>query len=306
MASPIAVPSVYSELWSDISTPMSPPRDSTPAFGKPKETFRVYGTDGPREDKVNRHYRLMRTHQTYEFVERMEEKYLKFDKAEMTVWEAFEKLNDFVDASDPDTDNPNLEHMLQTAEAIRAAGHPEWFQLVGLLHDMGKLMFLWGDRETGQEHGGDGHHWALSGDTWVVGCRIPDGSVLPHLNTLNPDMHNPKYNTPLGIYTPGCGLKNVKFAWGHDEYMYRMLLHNNARLPSVGLDMVRLHSCYPWHRQGEYRDLMDADDHESLKWVLEFNKFDLYSKADERPDVEALKPYYQGLIDKFLPGVLHW
>jgi hypothetical protein len=41
--------------------------------------------------------------------------------------------------------------MLQTAESIRAAGHPEWFQLVGLLHDMGKIMFLWGDRETGQE-----------------------------------------------------------------------------------------------------------------------------------------------------------
>jgi hypothetical protein len=47
--------------------------------------------------------------------------------------------------------HPNLVHMLQTAEAMRSAGHPDWFQLVGLLHDMGKIMFLWGDRETGQE-----------------------------------------------------------------------------------------------------------------------------------------------------------
>ena len=47
--------------------------------------------------------------------------------------------------------HPNLVHMLQTAEAMRAAGHPDWFQLVGLLHDLGKLMFLWGDKETGQE-----------------------------------------------------------------------------------------------------------------------------------------------------------
>ena len=29
-------------------------------------------------------------------------------------------------------------------------------------------------------------------------------------------------------------------------------------------------------------------------------------QADARPDVEALKPYYQGLIDKFLPGKLQW
>ncbi len=109
--------------------------------------------------------------------------YHKFDHAEMTIWEAFEHLSKFVDASDPDTEvrslllrwsqpcgccsplllrarvsncvcpmqHPNLVHMLQTAEAMRAAGHPDWFQLVGLLHDMGKLMFLWGDRATGQE-----------------------------------------------------------------------------------------------------------------------------------------------------------
>ena len=110
--------------------------------------------------------------------------------------------------------------MLQTAEGMRAAGHPDWFQLVGLLHDMGKLMFIWGDRETGQECGADADQWALGGDTWVVGCRIPDTTVLAHLNELNPDMHNPLYNTPTGMYTPGCGLANLKFAYGHDEYMY--------------------------------------------------------------------------------------
>ncbi len=53
----------------------------------------------------------------------------------------------------------------------------------------------------------------------MVGCRIPDCTVLPHLNALNPDMGHPVYSTPLGMYEPGCGLDNVKFAWGHDEYM---------------------------------------------------------------------------------------
>jgi inositol oxygenase len=45
---------------------------------------------------------------------------------------------------------PNLIHMLQTAEGIRKAGHPDWMQLVGLIHDMGKIMFLWGTPEDGQ------------------------------------------------------------------------------------------------------------------------------------------------------------
>lgn len=69
-----------------------------------------------------------------------------------------------------------------------------------------------------------GAQWALGGDTWVAGCRIPDCTVLPEFNTLNPDMHNEKYNTELGIYQPNCGLENVKFAYGHDEYMYQMMV----------------------------------------------------------------------------------
>ena len=39
---------------------------------------------------------------------------------------------------------------------------------------------------------------------------------------------------------------------------------------------------------------------------VKFNEFDLYTKADKAPDVEALKPYYQGLIDKYCPGKLRW
>lgn len=71
----------------------------------------------------------------------------------MTIEEAFVELESYVDASDPDLDLPNKIHLLQTAEGIRKAGHPEWLQLTGLLHDMGKIMFLWGTGEDGQ----DGH-----------------------------------------------------------------------------------------------------------------------------------------------------
>ena len=36
------------------------------------------------------------------------------------------------------------------------------------------------------------------------------------------------------------------------------------------------------------------------------SKFDLYSKADDPPEPEEVKDYYQSLLDKYLPGVLKW
>lgn len=48
--------------------------DDSVSLGKPKEDFRVYGKSAPREESVTRHYTLMRTNQTLEFVQRMEEK----------------------------------------------------------------------------------------------------------------------------------------------------------------------------------------------------------------------------------------
>jgi inositol oxygenase len=273
--------------------------------GKALEEFRNY-TDSSRHSIVELHYRKMRENQTVDFVRRMYEKYHSFDKAKMTVWEAFEALRDYVDSSDPDSELPNLEHMLQTAEAIRAAGHPDWFQLVGLLHDMGKIMFLWGEEKDGQIGRADFPQWALGGDTWVVGVPLPDSVVFPEFNDLNPDRDNKNYQGPYGMYAPNCGLENLLFAYGHDEYMYRMLIHNKTTIPKEGLAMIRYHSCYPCHRGGAYKELLSPGDEELMEWVTIFNEFDLYTKADQRPIVEDLWPYYQSLIDKYLPGKLDW
>ena len=135
---------------------------------------------------------------------------------------------------------PNLLHLLQTAEGIRHSAHPNWFQLVGLIHDMGKIMFLWGTGEDGQDgYSPQGRQWSLGGDTFVVGCCIPDDSViLPQYNQLNLGMVNPRYATEYGMYKPHCGIYALKFAWGHDEYMYRMLVANGCSIPKEGLDMI--------------------------------------------------------------------
>ncbi len=37
-----------------------------------------------------------------------------------------------------------------------------------------------------------------------------------------------------------------------------------------------------------------------------FSEFDLYTKSDSVPDVDKLTEYYQTLIDKYIPGIVHW
>ena len=51
----------------------------------------------------------------------------------MSIWEALDYLNTLVDDSDPDIELDQLQHLLQTSEAIRKDGHPDWFVLTGLL-----------------------------------------------------------------------------------------------------------------------------------------------------------------------------
>lgn len=298
---PDSVLATPAEAWGELS----PMEKLSVDPGKALEEFRNY-TDSSRQSIVELHYREMRKNQTVAHVRDMYAKYHKFDRAQMTIAEAFVALEGYVDSSDPDTELPNMVHMLQTAEAIRAKGFPDWMQLTGLLHDIGKIMYLWGEERDGTIGRADFPQWGLGGDTWVVGMPIPSTAVFPEFNALNPDSHIPEYQGPHGMYKLGCGLEQLMFAYGHDEYMYRMLIHNKTTIPKEGLAMIRYHSCYPLHKHGEYKELLADGDEDLLGWVREFNQFDLYTKADAMPDVAELWPYYQQLIDKYIPGVLNW
>ena len=44
----------------------------------------------------------------------------------------------------PQTELSQIEHLLQTAEVIRRDGKPEWMQVAGLIHDLGKLLLFFG------------------------------------------------------------------------------------------------------------------------------------------------------------------
>ncbi|CAN4126381.1 unnamed protein product [Withania somnifera] len=266
------------------------------AFGN---SFRDYSALTERQKIVTELYRQSHINQTYGFVKKMREDYGKLNKVEMSIWECCELLNEVVDDSDPDLDEPQIEHLLQTAEAIRKDyPNEDWLHLTGLIHDLGKVLLL-------PSFGGL-PQWAVVGDTFPLGCAFDESIVLREHFKENPDNSNPAYNTKYGIYSEGCGLENVVMSWGHDDYMCLVAKENKTTLPSAALFIIRYHSFYPLHKSGAYTHLMSEEDHENLKWLHIFSKYDLYSKSKVRIDVEKVKPYYMSLIEKYFPAKLKW
>ncbi|GER53477.1 Myo-inositol oxygenase [Striga asiatica] len=199
--------------------------------------FRDYEAESERQEGVEIFYKTNHINQTLEFVKKMREEYRKLDKIEMSIWECCELLNSVVDESDPDLDEPQIEHLLQTAEAIRKDyPNEDWLHLTALIHDLGKVLLLPGFGELPQ--------WSVVGDTYPVGCAF-DGSIVHHKYFKeNLDYYNPTYNTKFGVYEEGCGLDNVFMSWGHDDYMYLVAKENKSTLPSAGLFIIRYHSFY--------------------------------------------------------------
>lgn len=258
--------------------------------GKTQDQFRQYTPEAP--SVVREFYRQNHTFQTRAFVQDKKREYGALNRRQMSIWQAMEYLNTLVDDSDPDTDLSQIEHLLQTAEAMRRDERPRWFILTGLIHDLGKILCLYGEPQ-----------WAVVGDTFPVGCAFSDKIVYPEFFAANPDSKVPQYQSRLGVYQEGCGLENVDLSWGHDEYLYRVV---KDCLPDEALYMIRYHSFYPWHKEEAYSYFMNDRDRKMLPWVREFNPYDLYSKGTERPVVEEVRPFYEALIAEYFPPTLRW
>ena len=249
-------------------------------------------------DEVTRHYLNMRRYQTVDHVKAMRSKYNQHH-INIKVWDALNYLNTCIDTSDPDMNLPNVHHLFQTAEGLRNDNHSDWMQLIGLLHDLGKVLYKFGCNEDGTSIG---NQWSVTGDTFIVGCKLPTDCIFPEFNELNPDMQDNRYNTLHGIYEPNCGLDSCLCAYGHDEYMYSVLMNSKHNIPHDGLRIIRYHSLYPWHSGHAYRHLMNDSDYRLLELVKVFNQYDLYTKENVELDIDDLHNYYNSLINKYIPS----
>src|SRR5690242_5163024 len=258
--------------------------------GKAEEEFRNYRADA--NPTVTEFYRLNHANQTLDFILKKKAEFTSLTRGEKSIWEMADYLNTLVDDSDPDTDVTQIEHLLQTSEAIRRDGHPRWFVLTGFIHDLGKVLCLYGEPQ-----------WAVVGDTFPVGCAYSDQIVFPEFFAANPDSKVPEYQSLCGIYEPHCGLDNVRMSWGHDEYIYNV---TKNYMPEPAQYMLRYHSFYAAHKHGAYRHLMNEHDEKMFEWVRKFNPYDVYSKGSEKPILKELKPYYEDLVAEFFPAQIAW
>ena len=79
----------------------------------------------------------------------------------MKINDVLKIMDNFIDPSDPDLDEPNSVHAYQTAERIRKElPDNKELQIIGLIHDLGKILFLFNEP-----------NWSIVGDTFVVGCK---------------------------------------------------------------------------------------------------------------------------------------
>lgn len=270
--------------------------------------------------RVQEFYRDNHTYQTYESAREMWQTYASPEARtlEASMWDVLTAVGQLKDESDPDVEDPQIVHAFQSAEAVRLDGGPRWLQATVLVHDVGKILAtnLLPDRTPLPQ-------WAVVGDTFPLGCKFDERIVLskhfkpqppePHSDNPilragwpgNPDVNHEQYGTELGVYHPGIGLDNLTVSFGHDEYLYQVL-NGNCKLPEGALKMIRYHSLYPVHNAGAYDELLTDRDRNMLRGVRHFNQFDLYSKVEEKPDIDALTPYYKELVEEYFPYSLNW
>lgn len=266
---------------------------------KQQNQFRDYANINP---KVVETYRLNHKYQTFKYGDEMRQKYnVKHNKAIMGLWDAIELCNDIIDESDPDLNLPQIFHSIQTAERLKRV-HPDRkdLHLVGLIHDLGKVMLL--------PEFGNLPQWSVVGDIYPTGCAFSDKIVFSEFFSENPDSKNEAFNTKYGIYEKHCGFDNVRMSWSHDEYLDAVLRHNpKCILPKESRRIIKYHSFYAFHKENEYDHLANQDDIK-LKPILQtFSHCDLYSKDDNlKLDIDDFKPYYAELVDEYCPGKFDW
>ena len=265
---------------------------STP---KSENKFRNYTDDLP---DVIECYKDQRSNQNLKYYDKAISKYCNFNQ-KSTFWDLFDKLKNFIDLSDPDTNLSNHQHLYQTANAIRKDNLPEWLQLVGLIHDLGKIIYQKGNDLDGTSMK---KQWGIVGDTFILGCKIPNKIVYPEFNKFSEYSNSSK----IGIYKENCGLNKVKCSFGHDEYLYRMLKFNNINLPEEAYYIIRYHSLYLWHSYDQYTYFENDIDKKMKPWVKLFQKYDLYTKNPMKVNEEEAKLYYDKLVKKYMPEKLFW
>ncbi len=236
-------------------------------------------------------YGRLHREQTLERARALRGKYAARRLGRATVRQRFEALAGIRDESDADLEGMSqLGHALQTANAMRRDGLDEDWIVLGLIHDLGKILL---------EHGEPPEF--VVGDTHPLGCAFSPAIRHAGFLSANPDARDARYATRFGIYSPGCGLDAVTMSYGHDEYLYWIV---RDHVPYELAWQIRYHSFQSV--AGEYLHLFDARDHELRESRMKpFARYDLYTKHANEVSSAYLDEYL-ALLDRRFPAPLDW
>ena len=179
-----------------------------------------------------------------------------------------------------------------------------WFPLVGLIHDLGKILVL--DNFYNMSE-----HFSV-GDIYPLGCKFSSSNIFYKNNFYknSNDYKNKLYTTILGKYTQNCGFDNLEMTFSHDFYFSEVLNHSQHNLHPYAIYIIKFHSFYPWHTSINqtfgYSYFASYKDWYLLPLLKLFQKSDLYSKNIHFPNIKELQLYYNTLINKFLPHKLYF
>lgn len=265
------------------------------------QSKRNYGKDV--DERVRNHYKAMRINQSLVVARSLRQLY-GIPVKKISIWAAFGLLNGFRDVSDPDLSLPNLHHLYQSALYARDHGFPKWMVITALIHDLGKIIYVRGTDDFGTTME---NQWAITGDTWVLGCALPSSLVFPEFNIYSPHFDFSTY----GIYEPHCGIRNLEITYSHDVYLADLLRHpfNEPlhRLPPEAIDIIHFHSLYPFFDKDAYAHFMAPQDEELKTLLRYFNQCDLYSKTDGvKVTLGLLKETFGDLVKEYFPDEKIW
>lgn len=279
----------------------------------------VHTTESPAQ---RHHYRRQWQTQCVRYVEKMRARYLPCHSRRMTLRQALDAVRaipaDPWSAAEASHRAISVRTLcLRTAEHFRAAGHPDWIQLLALLYGLGKA----GQRDDDDDCGT--YDWTVCSRSRVVGCPVPNQVVYANYQVLDPDGGNTLYNSSAtGMYEQHCGLDNVLLSWTGPEYLYYMLRQNLVGIPDDALKMLRLASLSVWHSTASldrttlaYAVICSDDDFALQSLVSDFDRalHEARTKSPRGPELTGdecdslWSAYYADVAAKYnCAGLLEW
>lgn len=274
-----------------------------------------YANDTP---KKRQHYKQSWARQSLDYVWKMREQYSGFNLCKMNISKALRLVKNipchsFKIKSENSSDNEDISirtFMFTMAEEARLCGHPDWLQLVALIHDLGRVIKL---IDVSSLMDFQEYDWTIAIVSRVVGCNPSRSTSFKEFSYLRSDSHDSRYNTNLGIYHEGCGLHGLDLTWTGQEYLYSMLKHNEVDIPYEGLSIIRYFLLNEWHTHGECQEFQSVDDEDLKSLVLDFYnlrqrvKRNLNKELSDEDCDRLWKTHYEWIAMKYgCSGVLDW